>query len=149
MEKKPILPPTYFWIATFIAVAFHFALPIVTIIHYPWSFLGFIPILFGAVLNIWADQIFKRCSTTVKPFETPSVLVTDGPFALSRHPMYLGMVAIILGVSVICGSLTSFLGPAFFWVIVRVRFIPVEEHSMMETFGTDYAEYSKKVHRWV
>jgi protein-S-isoprenylcysteine O-methyltransferase Ste14 len=149
MQKKPILPPTFFWMATIVSLLLHLFLPILIFIRYPWTLLGFVLIIFGAVLNIWADQIFKRRKTTVKPFEQPAVLVTDGPFAWSRHPMYLGMVAIVFGISIICGSLSSFIGPILFWVIVRIRFIPAEEKSLAEVFGEEYDAYKKKIRSWM
>jgi protein-S-isoprenylcysteine O-methyltransferase Ste14 len=47
-------------------------------------------------LNLVADRQFKLSATTVKPFEASSALLTDGAFRYSRHPMYLGMVGILL-----------------------------------------------------
>ena len=149
MEKKPILPPTFFWMATIVSLLFHFFLPVRMLIPYPWSVAGFVLIVLGAALNIWADQIFKRRGTTVKPFEQPTTLVVDGPFAWSRHPMYLGMVAILIGISVICGSISSFVGPMLFWIVARIRFIPAEERSMAEAFEEEYSTYKKKVHSWM
>ncbi len=149
MKKKAILPPTFFMTAATVSIAFHFAMPVVTFVDYPFNLLGIVPIVFGSVLNLWADQIFKKASTTVKPFEKPSVLIVDGPFRWCRHPMYLGMLAILLGISIICGSLASFIGSIAFWIIVRIRFVPVEEQSMMETFGDEYREYKQRVHIWM
>jgi len=146
MNRKQPLPPTYFWIAAVLSLLFHFALPIARLIPYPWTLAGIVPVIFGGVLNIWADQLFKKRNTTVKPFERPAQLITEGPFAFSRHPMYLGMVAILLGISIICGSLMSFVGPIFYWVFIRVRFIPAEEQSMIDVFGDQYSAYKDQVH---
>ncbi len=44
--------------------------------------------------------------TTVKPFEESQALVTGGVFRISRNPMYLGMTLILLGVTLILGSVT-------------------------------------------
>src|SRR6056297_3194705 len=49
------------------------------------------------VLNLWTDSFFKRYNTTVKPDEIPSMLITTGPFALTKHPMYVGMGLILVG----------------------------------------------------
>jgi len=149
MARNPILPPRYFGLGLVITLALHVVVPVITIIPFPLALIGVIPIVSGAGINIWADQIFKKQKTTLNPFETPSVIVREGPFACSRHPMYLGMVAILLGTSLLCGSLSSLLGPIVFWLIVRLRFIPAEERSMIETFGDEYRRYSKKVWSWV
>lgn len=149
MTQKPILPPTYFMTGLLVSMVLHFFVPVVSIVSFPFNLIGLLFIVFGSVLNIWADQLFKERNTTVKPFEPPAVMVLEGPFAWSRHPMYLGMVAILLGTSVLCGSLTSFIGPIGFWLIVRLRFIPAEEQSMIETFGDDYIRYRSRVRSWI
>jgi len=149
MKQRPILPPTYFNLAVLVSIALHFAMPITTFIPYPLSLLGIVLIVFGGVLNIWADQSFKKAETTVKPFEKPSALIVDGPFRLLRHPMYFGMLVILFGISVICGSLTSFLGAIGFWIVIRIRFIPMEERAMIDSFGREYEEYRQKVFCWM
>jgi protein-S-isoprenylcysteine O-methyltransferase Ste14 len=149
MTRNPILPPRYFAIALIVTLVLHFAVPVVLVIPFPLALIGVIPIVFGMAVNIRADQLFKKRGTTVKPFERPSVLLREGPYACSRHPMYLGMVAILFGTALLCGSLSSFLGPASFWLIIRLRFIPEEERSMIETFGEEYWEYRGKVRSWV
>jgi len=149
MNRKPILPPTYFWIAVLISLLFHFVYPVTVLFNSGWLPLGVFLILMGGVLNIWADQLFKKRSTTVKPFERPAVLVTQGPFAWLRHPMYFGMLAILLGLSMIWGSLTSLVGPIGFWLVIRLRFIPAEERSMAEVFGDQYSHYKKRVFSWM
>jgi protein-S-isoprenylcysteine O-methyltransferase Ste14 len=149
MRKQPILPPTYFNIALLLSLGLHFIVPVSTIIRFPLSLTGLLLIVFGGVLNLWADRLFKRVNTTVKPFQRPSALVTEGPFAWCRHPMYLGMVAILLGVSVICGSVASFVGPISFWIVSRWRFIPAEEQSMIDTFGDAYRLYRAEVRNWM
>jgi protein-S-isoprenylcysteine O-methyltransferase Ste14 len=136
-------------IALIVSLALHFAVPVVSIVLFPFSLVGLLPLMFGGAINIWADQLFKKCNTTVKPFGRASVMLVEGPFAWSRHPMYLGMVAILLGTSLLCGSLTSFIGPIGFWLIIRLRFIHAEEQSMIETFGDKYNQYRSRVHSWI
>ena len=149
MKRKPVLPPTFFWTAAVLSAILHFVLPVISIISFPVTLVGLVPIAFGAVLNIWADQLFTKKSTTVKPFDTPTALIIEGPFAWFRHPMYLGMVAILLGLSLICGSLSSLVGPIGFWLVVRFRFVWTEEQSMTEVFGEEYENYRSKVHSWL
>jgi len=149
MTEKSILPPTYFFAALVVSLALHFLVRSVIFISFPFNLIGIVLIAFGAVLNIWADQVFKKRGTTVKPYEKPSVFVAEGPFSWCRHPMYLGMLAILVGVSIICGSVISFLGPLCFWSIVHLRFEPIEERSMLDAFGDQYMQYKNKVHSWI
>ena len=106
-------------------------------------------VAFGVVLNIWTDAIFKKRDTTVKPHEIPTALEISGPFQMSRHPMYLGMVAILLGVAVLLGSLVTLFFPVIFIVLMEMFFIPLEEQNLEKTFGKKYLDYKKKVRRWI
>jgi len=88
-KKSKMLPPVYFYSIMFSLIILHFLFPILLIIKPPISYLGVIPIILGISLNIWADQLFKKKQTTVKPYESPSQFIEEGPFKISRHPMYL------------------------------------------------------------
>lgn len=93
--------------------------------------------------------MFKKHGTTVKPHESPTALVTSGPFRLSRHPTYLGMCAILLRVAMLVGSHVTFVLPVVFMIPMEGIFIPLEERNLEEIFGERYVEYRKKVRRWM
>jgi protein-S-isoprenylcysteine O-methyltransferase Ste14 len=115
----------------------------------PYHYIGIVLIGIGVVLNLWADALFKRHKTTVKPYENPTHFATSGPFRVSRHPMYLGMVAILLGVAIALGPLLSLLVPILFVIVMEVMFIPFEEKNLEQAFGKEYHDYKKKVRRWI
>ena len=146
--KKP-LPPTYFFVSLVLTVGLHFWVPVIQLIHAPYRYIGLPLILVGIWLVLWTDRLFKNVETTVKPFERPSVLVVEGPFRFSRHPMYVFMGAILLGVAVFLGSLAAFLPPIAFLIAMQVVFIPHEEKSMEETFRQTYIDYRNRVRRWL
>ncbi len=142
-------PPNYFLILLLLSLGLHFVLPIKRIIYPPYIYFGYLFIVFGGVLNIWADTLFKKSKTTVKPNKTPTSLETSGPFRISRHPMYLGMVAILLGVAIVHGTIITFIFPLFFAVLMEIKFIPLEEKNLEKAFDEEYRKYKKKVRRWI
>jgi protein-S-isoprenylcysteine O-methyltransferase Ste14 len=149
MNKSKILPPRFFFLYLIAGLALHFIAPLVRFDN-PWIRLpGIVIGIVGVVITIWTDQLFKINKTTVKPFEQPTVLVTHGPFRISRHPMYLGMTMILLGVAIFLGSLVSMAAPVAFVITMELLFIPFEEQAMHETFGEQYCSYSKGVRRWI
>jgi len=77
--KKP-LPPTYFQGAIILSVALHFLLPLQQFLSFPWRLVGLVPLVIGIILNLLADQAFKKHTTTVKPFEESNALVTGEVF---------------------------------------------------------------------
>lgn len=109
--KERIMPTTYFIIFLLLSIGCHFMFPLLKFIFPPYSYLGFGLVIFGIIMNLWTDSLFKQKQTTVKPYEMPNVFVTSGPFKISRHPMYLGMMSILLGVAIFLGSLITFAFP--------------------------------------
>jgi protein-S-isoprenylcysteine O-methyltransferase Ste14 len=146
---KKLLPPTYLKIYLLLAIGLHFTVPIIKLIKPPWSFIGFLLIGLGIGLNLWADKLFKKENTTVKPFLDPSALLSEGPFRFSRHPMYLGMVIALAGIAMVLGSLTAFLAPLAFFITMEIIFIPIEEKAMENIFGQKYLDYKKRVRQWL
>jgi protein-S-isoprenylcysteine O-methyltransferase Ste14 len=142
-------PPGYFIIFLSLSIVLHFILPVKKVIFPPYTYSGFALIAFGAALNIWADSMFKRSKTAVKPHETPTSLEVSGPFRISRHPMYLGMMAVLLGVAILHGTLITFVFPAAFVILMELMFIPIEERNLKRAFGKEYLEYKRRVRRWI
>jgi protein-S-isoprenylcysteine O-methyltransferase Ste14 len=143
--KSKALPTTYFEVFFVLLIASHFVVPSARVVRYPYRWGGILFIIAGIVANLWADRLFKKEWTTVKPYERPHVLVTCGPFRLSRHPMYWGMASILLGSAVISGSLITFLFPVLFMLLMRWLFIPYEDRNMEDAFGQKYIDYKNRV----
>ncbi len=105
--------------------------------------------ILGIILNLITNLYLKRFHTTVKPDKTPSTLITTGPFSISRHPMYLGMMLILIGEAIVLGSMISFLMPVLFMVLMQRLFISIEGQTLKIYFPQQFASYSKQVRRWV
>jgi protein-S-isoprenylcysteine O-methyltransferase Ste14 len=78
----------------------------------------------------------------------PERLVTGGPFAFCRNPMYLGHIIFLAGLAL---ALQSWLAAALaaataVWFQFRVR---RDERRLEERFGEPYREYQARVKRWV
>lgn len=149
MKSKRVLPPTYLLLSITTMVLFHFLIPVSDTAPYPWNLVGILPLLIGIYLNLMADAAFKREQTTVKPFEKSTALVVTGVFQVSRHPMYLGMVLILLGIAMLLGTLTPLFVVVIFGILIEAVFIRTEERMLEEQFGPTWLAYKKKVRRWV
>jgi len=142
------MPTTYFLTLMALSIFSHFFIPLGKLLYYPVTHIGYLLLISGITLNLWTDRLFKVNDTTVKPHLEPNALITSGPFRVSRHPMYLGMALVLLGVALIHGTLISFLYPVIFIVLMEILFIPVEESNLKRLFGEDYLDYMKKVRKW-
>jgi protein-S-isoprenylcysteine O-methyltransferase Ste14 len=105
----------------------------------------------GVAVAIGGVMSFRRAKTTVNPLkpETSVALVSTGVYSFTRNPMYLGMVLALLAWAAYLSSLWSFVGPALFALyITRFQIVP-EERVLDRLFGAPFAEYKKRVRRWL
>lgn len=149
MAGKKLLPPTYLLIAIVVMAAFHFVLPMTQIIPGLWRLIGLLPLASGIGLNFMADKALHQANTTVKPFEASTTLITNGVFQISRHPMYLGFVLILIGLAVLLGSLIPYFVIPIFAILMDRVFIQVEERMLAKQFRQTWLAYKAKVRRWV
>jgi protein-S-isoprenylcysteine O-methyltransferase Ste14 len=130
-------------------VAGHVFLPIAELVAWPWNLSGLLFIASGIWLNLDADRAFKARRTTVKPFQESSVLITDGSYNISRHPMYLGMLLILCGLATLLGSVFPFLVVPILWILLDRRFVKIEEKMLEYRFGEDWQRFTGRVRRWI
>ena len=130
-------------------VVLNFTLPIAGNLGWPARVVGLLIAGAGVALTLNASNNFTKAATNIKTFDDPDVLVTNGPFRITRNPMYLGFALLLLGLAVGLGSLTPFVGPIAFVAAAAGWYIPFEERRMIEEFGATYDEYRARVPRWL
>ena len=109
---------------------------------------GLVALAAGCALNLWALVERRRRTTGEFQLEQPESLVTSGPYALSRHPMYVGWWLIHLGVGVMRGSawVAATLPAA---ALVEHFGVLWEERALDREFGDEFAEYRGRVPRYL
>lgn len=108
-------------------------------------------VLLGAVTSLAGVVAFRRSRTTVNPLkpDTASSLVSDGVYRITRNPMYVGFLFVLLGWAVWLWAPWPWLGlPLFVLYLTRFQIVP-EERAMEKLFGDAYGEYRKRVRRWL
>jgi protein-S-isoprenylcysteine O-methyltransferase Ste14 len=94
---------------------------------------------------------FRKAQTTINPIkpEQASALVTNGVFGITRNPMYVGLSLVLIAYAVFLSSLPALAGPiAFVAYISRFQIAP-EERALEAKFGAAYADYKRRVRRWL
>jgi len=105
----------------------------------------------GVAVALGGVVSFRRARTTVNPLkpETTAALVVSGVYSFTRHPMYLGMVSVLLAWAVFLASPWSLAGPVLFALyITRFQIVP-EERVLSGLFGESFAAYTRQVRRWL
>jgi len=110
------------------------------------------PVLFGGiVLIIWSRMMlgkdyFVATSRSAPLFEGHR-LVTTGPYAIIRHPMYVGILLVGLGGTLLYRTWTMvFIALMFFGLIIRAKH---EDEVLAQCFGEDWQRYRRTVHAWL
>ena len=91
--------------------------------------------------------VFRR--TTLHPTGQPARLVTSGAHALTRNPIYLSLTIVYLGAALALGRAWPLPLLALPWASINWVVIPFEEARLSKTFGQDYADYCRRVRRWI
>lgn len=105
----------------------------------------------GLLLDGSAVLAFFRQHTTVNPLrpQNSTALVVSGFYRLSRNPMYLGILCLLLAWALWLGNWATLAGPLLFWLwISRWQIVP-EEQALAQRFGEDYRGYCRRVRRWL
>ena len=76
-------------------------------------------------------------------------LVTTGPFALVRNPIFSAMIPTALGLVLLVPSWVAILGLAGLVVALELQVRVVEEPYLLRTHGRTYGEYAARVGRFV
>lgn len=143
------MPPIWFLMSLLAMSILYLAIPVATWLSWPWTAPGLPLIAAGIAGMVWAARLFHSRGTTIRPFETSSALIVDGPYRVTRNPMYLGMVLILAGAAVLMGTVTPLAVIPLFVVIITYLFLVEEERMLADRFGEAYADYRGKVRRWI
>jgi protein-S-isoprenylcysteine O-methyltransferase Ste14 len=103
----------------------------------------------GAVIAGWAWVIFHRAGTTRVPGQPSIILVTWGPFRMSRNPMYIGLSLAYLGEAAMLRQIWPVLVLPLMAAYLNWMVIPVEEERLREVFRDQFERYRARVRRWI
>ncbi len=110
---------------------------------------GVLSVIFGLGIILTARAKMQKAKTNIEPWKPTNAIISDGIYLYSRNPIYVAMVLIYLGVTLIFNSI--WLLPFLILVLLVMQFgvILREEIYLEEKFGKEYADYRKKVRRWI
>lgn len=149
---KPRVPPPVLMLAAAILMwMLNRWLPLAQWIAPPWNQFGILPAAAGLALGIAALVRFRRERTTTNPLDPSqaSHLVTEGVFRVSRNPIYLGMVGLLIGWAIWLGGASPWVMPPLFAIVITAVQIIPEEHALDQLFGDQYRAYQRRVARWI
>jgi protein-S-isoprenylcysteine O-methyltransferase Ste14 len=107
--------------------------------------------LLGLCIALSGVVAFRRAGTTINPMKpgSSSSLVEAGIYSVTRNPMYLGVLLLLLAWAIyLANVLTVLFLPGFVWYMGRYQIEP-EERALTALFGPEFTAYAARVRRWM
>ncbi len=111
--------------------------------------LGGALIALGLGLALASIRHFKAAGTNFDTHKPATAILTDGPYRVSRNPIYIGLTAAYAGIGVAADApwIWVMLLPAL--VVMHYGVIAREECYLERKFGKEYLDYKASVRRWI
>jgi protein-S-isoprenylcysteine O-methyltransferase Ste14 len=125
-----------------------------------WILFGLIPVVAGCAGLVWVFGVmlaqFPKLPEVVELeagerllTATSRVLISHGPFAYSRNPMFLSGLIVWFGWAIFSGSGLVLIATAVLWTLWSAFKVPQEERGPEARFGEAYRNYRRRVPRWI
>ena len=115
----------------------------------PARWVGYALCALFAAWNGWALQLMAASRTALLPGGSTRAILDRGPFALSRNPLYLGLIALDAGIALSWPSVWALLFVPVGVALVLYGAIRPEEAYLGRKFGAEYDDYRRRVRRWL
>ncbi|WP_349431622.1 isoprenylcysteine carboxylmethyltransferase family protein [Methylomarinum sp. Ch1-1] len=86
---------------------------------------------------------------TPAPIDAPKKLVVHGAYRYTRNPMYLGVLAILVGWAVLFQTISLLTYAVCVGIVIHLLVIGYEEPQLRKAFGAEYKLYCSQVRRWL
>ncbi len=108
-------------------------------------------VLIGGAFSIAGVISFRLARTTVNPMkpDETSQLVCSGIYRVTRNPMYVGLLFVLVAWTIFLSSAWTLPGPLAFVLYMNRFQIAPEERVLTAKFGSAYAAYKSTVRRWL
>jgi len=112
------------------------------------AWIGVILVAVGLAYSVWARLHLGRLWSAVVTVKAEHRIVKTGPYTITRHPIYTGMLLAVVGTVVARDTFGALLGGALIatGLVLKVR---REERMLLDHFGADYQAYQQEVPRLV
>jgi len=112
------------------------------------QYLGLGLVIIALILGFSAFNEFRKLQTTLDPHGSVKALATNGIYKLSRNPIYLGFLLMVIGFPFYSGYYSGIIIAPLFLISMNRLVIEKEEAYLEKKFGDVYTGYKSNVRRW-
>jgi protein-S-isoprenylcysteine O-methyltransferase Ste14 len=113
-------------------------------VNTPVAFAGLVLVLCGVAFTLWARFVLDGNWSGAATLKADHTLTRTGPYRITRHPIYTGILVALSGTALQRGSLASVLGVLLCAAALWLK-LNIEEQLMIQRFGNDYLAYRARV----
>lgn len=106
-------------------------------------------IALGLGLALWGLATLLKARTPVLPFRAATQMVVEGPYRMTRNPMYVGFSLVYAGLALVLNWWWPLLLLPLVLIALYRLAVRLEERHLQAAFGEGYAVYRARVRRWM
>ena len=125
--------------------------------HYAWRYVELFPeawaglplLLAGTLILIWGVRTMRRSGENIRVDTPTRSIVSSGPYAFSRNPLYLSMTFAYVAVTLMLNTAWPLFLLPIMLATLQFGVILMEERYLERLFGDSYRGYQVQVRRWL
>lgn len=124
---------------------------------WPWGFglttewrigFGVVVLAVGLGFAVPAIRLFRRAGTNVPTNRPSTALVIEGPYRLTRNPIYVGLCLLQLAIALFADIAWIAALLAATWAVLNWGVVAREERYLAAKFGRPYLDFVARTRRW-
>ena len=146
-----VLPPLPYLLTVMAGILVHLLWEPFRLFPEPWigHAVGWPVAVAAALLVAWAQRTMSGAGESSNVYKATGAIVSNGPYAFTRNPMYLSMTLLYVGIAFIVNTLWPVILLPALLMVIQYGVIQREERYLEGKFGDEYARYRAKVRRWL
>lgn len=144
-----IFPPLLWVICVGVGFTAYLLRPSRFALGLPLRGLGAVLIVAAGALAFWAQRTMRAAGTNIRPDLPATAVVSGGPFARTRNPLYVSLLAVYAGVGILLASKTFLAVIVPLALVLHFGVVLREERYLEAKFGDAYLGYKTRVRRWI
>ena len=154
MSERPdnpgviVFPPLLFAGTLIVGLLLQWVMPWYVLPHLLARSLGVLLVVLSILIASWARATMRKAGTNINPNKPSLAIATQGPFRFSRNPLYLSLLGLYLGITLLFNTLWPLLLAVPLLFVAHYGIIRREERYLEAKFGDSYRTYRARVRRW-
>ncbi len=144
-----VFPPALVGGTLLIGLVLHWLWPMSLLPPMIARVLGVLLLLASATIARSAERVMHRAGTNIQPSKPTLAIVTDGPFRFTRNPLYVALIGLYLGITLLVNAVWPLLLLVPMWIVLDWGVVRREEQYLEAKFGEPYLAYQARVRRWI